>query len=55
MSVVSKEKKEIVNLKQDANIFCKLYVACQTREGDVHSFFLMRTINIRLPFPNLDI
>ena len=38
--VTSKSKKKIVNLTSDRQLFANLYVACQSRQGDVENFFL---------------
>jgi len=36
---VSKDKSKIVSLQTDANIFCRMYVSCQSRAGNVDDFF----------------
>ena len=38
--VTSKSKKKIVNLTSDRPLFTNLYVACQSRQGDLKNFFL---------------
>ena len=35
----SKQKTQITALKSDCNLFSRLYIACQTRDGDPDSFF----------------
>ncbi|KAF2884048.1 hypothetical protein ILUMI_22166 [Ignelater luminosus] len=40
-------KEKIKNLRRDANIYCKLYVASQSRESDIKSFFAYEN----QPFP----
>lgn len=35
----AKGKLEIASLKNDCNLFSRLYVACQTRDGDLDGFF----------------
>ena len=37
--VTSKSKKKIVNLTSDRQLFANLYVACQSRQGDLENFF----------------
>ena len=37
--VVSKVRQRVTSLKQDCDLFLSLYVACQSREGDLHQFF----------------
>ena len=39
----SKEKLQLAALKKDRELFMRLYVACQTRGGDLNEFFLMRS------------
>ena len=39
----SKEKLQLAALKKDRELFMRLYVACQTRGGDLDQFFLMRS------------
>jgi len=36
---ISKEKQRIVSLKSDAGIFSRLYISCQTRDGNLEKFF----------------
>ena len=36
---VKSTKMKMSDLKQDANTFCKLYVASQNRETDIEDFF----------------
>ena len=35
----SKQKMQLTNLKNDCNLFSRLYVSCQTRDGDLDQFF----------------
>lgn len=35
----SKQKLKVAALKQDCNLFSRLYISCQTREGDLENFF----------------
>ena len=35
----SKEKTAISALKHDRDLFSRLYIACQTRDGDLNTFF----------------
>ena len=37
--VTSKSKNKIVNLTSDHQLFANLYVACQSRQGDLENFF----------------
>ena len=37
--VVSKIRRRVASLKQDCHLFSSLYVACQSREGDLQQFF----------------
>ena len=37
--IVSKQKMQIVTLKQNCSLFAQLYVSCQVREGDLDDFF----------------
>ncbi len=36
---ISKQKIQIASLKSDCALFSRLYVACQTRDGDLDTFF----------------
>ena len=36
---ISKQKLQVATLKSDCNLFSRLYVSCQTRSGDLDSFF----------------
>ncbi len=36
---ISKQKMQIASLKSDCALFSRLYVACQTRDGDLDTFF----------------
>ena len=37
--VTSKKQAQIVALKDDCSLFSRLYIACQSREGDLQDFF----------------
>ena len=37
--VPSKQKAQITALKEDSALFSRLYIACQSREGDLQDFF----------------
>ena len=36
----SKQKMQVTVLKNDCNIFSCLYISCQTRSGDLETFFM---------------
>ena len=36
----SKMKMQVATLKSDCNLFSRLYIACQTRDGDLDTFFM---------------
>ena len=36
----SKQKMQVTALKSDCNLFSRLYIACQTRDGDLDTFFM---------------
>lgn len=36
----SKQKMQVTALKSDCNLFSRLYIACQTRNGDLDTFFM---------------
>ena len=36
---ISKEKQQVVSLKSDVGIFSRLYISCQTRDGNLEEFF----------------
>ena len=36
---MSKQKAQLAALKSDCGLFSKLYISCQTREGDMDNFF----------------
>lgn len=36
----SKQKMQLTALKNDCNLFSRLYVSCQTRSGDLDTFFM---------------
>ena len=38
-TTVSKTKAKVAALKDDCSLFSRLYIACQTREGDMEEFF----------------
>lgn len=40
MKHLSKQKLKIASLKSDCALFSRLYVACQTRDGDLDKFFI---------------
>ena len=35
----SKHKKQLAALKSDCGLFSRLYISCQTRDGDMNNFF----------------
>ena len=35
----SKQKMQIATLTNDCNLFSRLYISCQTRDGDIDKFF----------------
>ena len=37
---LSKQKMQVTSLKNDCNLFSRLYIACQTRLGDLETFFM---------------
>ena len=37
--VTSRSKNKILNLKSDCKLYSNLFIACQSREGDLDSFF----------------
>lgn len=37
--VVSKKQAQVAALKDDCSLFSRLYIACQSREGDLQDFF----------------
>ena len=36
----SKQKMQVTALKNDCNLFSRLYISCQTRSGDLETFFM---------------
>ena len=36
---VSKGKQQLASLKYDVGLFSRLYIACQTRDGNLEEFF----------------
>ena len=36
----SKQKMKVTALKNDCNLFSRLYISCQTRSGDLETFFM---------------
>ena len=36
---VSKTKQQLISLKQDMQLFSRLYIACQSRDGNLDEFF----------------
>jgi len=40
INTANKNKLKISDVKHDPNIFCKMYVASQSREGDLEDFFV---------------
>ena len=39
----SKASLQLTSLKSDVSLFSQLYIACQSRDGDLDDFFLTRT------------
>ena len=39
----SKEKLQLAALKKDRDLFMRLHIACQTKDGDLDQFFFMRS------------
>lgn len=39
VKVESKQKAQLAALKSDCSLFSRLYISCQTRDGDIDSFF----------------
>ena len=40
----SKQKAQLSALKNDCGLFSRLYISCQTRDGDIDNFFHMKTM-----------
>jgi hypothetical protein len=36
---VSKGKQQLISLKSDVGLFSRLYIGCQTRDGNLEEFF----------------
>ena len=45
-----KTKNEISSLKNDCNLFSRLYISCQTRDGNLERFFQHENQPTPLPF-----
>ena len=41
-SSTSKEKMKLQSVKTDCQLFSKLYIGCQSRDGDLDEFFHMK-------------
>ena len=39
----SKEKQQLTSMKSNVELFSRLYISCQTRDGNLEDFFSMRT------------
>lgn len=50
----SKSSLQALSLKNDVSLFSRLYIACQSRDGDLDDFFfVMRTSYVLLHCPTL--
>ena len=43
-SSTSKEKIKLKSVKKDCQLFSKLYIGCQSRDGDLDDFFFLMKI-----------
>ena len=39
VKIKSKQKAQLAALKSDCGLFSRLYISCQTRDGDIDNFF----------------
>ena len=50
----SKATQMVASLKSDSALFSRLYIACQTCDGDLETFSSMKTMHIRQLYLNLE-
>ncbi|QQP57769.1 Uncharacterized protein FKW44_002864, partial [Caligus rogercresseyi] len=39
----SKGQQQLISVKNDHDLFARMYIGCQTRDGNLKEFFVMRT------------
>jgi hypothetical protein len=52
--VVSKDKAKVKELKEDCELFSRLFIACQSREGKLDEFFTFEISHGLLHWPRME-